>query len=70
MKIINIVLLKIKFELILGDYNFNQSDNIMCVNDKKMKLYLIYKHYIYCDFVFQKLNKYKYFRFIFIIKRL
>lgn len=60
-KTINIALLKIKFELILGGQDFNQLDNIIYVDNRKMRLYLIYKNYIYHSLVFQKLSIYKYF---------
>ena len=47
-KLININLLKIKFLLILNDKNFNQSNNIVCVNGAKVRMYFIYKHYAHC----------------------
>lgn len=61
MKTINITMLKTKFELILDSQNFNWLDNIMCVNSRKIKLWLIYKHYIYYNLAFENLNIYKYF---------
>lgn len=70
MKIINITLLNTKFKVILDGQDFNQSDDIMYINSGKLRLYLIYKHYIYHGLAFQKLNIYKYFQYISIIKHL
>lgn len=67
-QIIYIMLLKIKFELVLSSKNFNQLDDIMHINDAKVRSCLIYKHYIYCDLAFQKVSIYKYFQCIIIIK--
>lgn len=61
MKTINIALLKIKFELIQGGQDFNQLDDIMRVDNKKVRPCSMYKHYLYHVLVFQKLSIYKYF---------
>lgn len=51
-KTIKITLLKTKFELILSSQYFYQLDYIVFIDDKKIRLNLIYKYYIYCDFTF------------------
>ena len=68
-KSINMNFLKIKFPLILNGQNFNQSDNIVCVNGAKVKLCFMYKYYAYCSLAFEKVNIYKYFWFVFIVKQ-
>lgn len=60
-KSININLLKIKFPLILNSQNFNQLDNIVCVNSAKVRPSLMYKHYAYCGPAFEKISIYEYF---------
>lgn len=40
-KTINIALLNTKFELILGGQNFNQLDDIVHIDDKKVRLCLM-----------------------------
>ena len=58
---INIALLKTKFELILGGQDFNQSNDIIYVDNGKVKPCLMYKHSTYHSLAFEKLNIYKYF---------
>ena len=60
-KIINITLWKTKFPLILSRQNFNQSNNIVYVNNAKVSLYLIYKYYVHFSLEFEKVSIYKYF---------
>lgn len=55
-KIISIILLKTKLELLLNSQDFNLLDNILDINNKKIKLYLIYKYYIHYIFTFQELD--------------
>lgn len=50
-----------RFLLILSGENFNQSNNIVYINNTKVRLYLIYKHYIYCGFAFKERGIYEYF---------
>lgn len=67
-KTINIALLKTKFKLILNSQNFNQLDNIISINSRKIRLYFIYEYYIYYGLVFQNVSIYEYFQYIVIIK--
>lgn len=60
-KSIKINLLKIKFPLIMSNQNFNQSNNIISINNNKVKLCLIYKYYAYCGLTFKKISIYEYF---------
>lgn len=62
------MLLKIRFELILDSQDFNQLDDIVCINAKKVNLYLMYEHYTDHGLVFQKLSIYKYFQCVFFVK--
>ncbi len=60
MKTINIVFLWAKFLLILNGENFNQLDNIVCVDGKKVQTYSMYKYYTHCSSAFDKISIYKY----------
>lgn len=68
MKTINITLLKIKFLLILSNQNFYQSNNIVGINNAKVRSYSMYKYYAYHDFTFKVIIIYKYFWFVSIVK--
>ncbi len=68
-KTINIALLQAKFLLILNSQNFNQSDDIVCIDSTKIRLYSIYKHYAYRDSAFDRISIYKYLQFVFIVKQ-
>lgn len=70
MKIFNIALLKAKFEFILGGQDFNQSDDIIRIDNRKVSPCLIYENYIYRGLKFLKLSIDKYFQCVNILKRL
>lgn len=55
--------------MIFSSQSFNKLDNNICVNSAKVQLYSIYKHYTNFNLVFKKINIYKYFWFVFIIKQ-
>ena len=59
-KTINIALLQAKFLLILNSQNFNQSDDIVCVDSTKIRPCLIYEHYAYRGSAFDRISIYKY----------
>lgn len=68
-KTINITLLKSKFLLILSGQNFNQSNDIVCVNGAKVRPCSMYEHYAHRGLLFENISIYEYFRFVFIVKR-
>ena len=67
-KIINIALLQAKFLLILNSKSFNQSDNIVRIDDTKIRPYLIYEYYMHRGSTFDKISIYKYLQFVFFVK--
>lgn len=68
-KIINIILLKTKFLLILNSHNFNQSNNIVHVKNTRIRLYIIYKYYAHHDFILDKISIYEYIQFVSIMNQ-
>ena len=65
----NITFLQVNFLWILDGKNFNQSDHIVRVDDIKVRLCSIYKHYIYRSSAFIIISIYKYWQFVFIVKQ-
>ncbi len=59
-KTINITLFQAKFSLILNGQSFNQSDDIICVDGTKIRLYLIYEHYAHRGSTFNRISIYEY----------
>ena len=55
--------------LILNIENFNQLDNIVWVDGRKVQLCLMYEYYAYCGPVFDDISLYKYLQFVFIMKQ-
>ncbi len=68
-KIINIALLQAKFLLILNDKNFNQSDDIVHVDDTKIRPYSMYERYAHRGSAFDWISIYKYLWYISIVKQ-
>ena len=68
-KTVNIILFNTKFQLILSSQYFSQSDNIICIDSGKVRLYLMYKHYTHYSHIFEKISIYEYFQFFIIIKQ-
>ena len=68
MKTINTALFQAKFSLILNNKNFNQSDNIVCVNDTKIWSCSMYNYYAHRGFIFDTISIYKYLQFVSIVK--
>ena len=67
-KNINIALFQTKFLLILNGKNFNQLDEIICVDGTKIRPCSIYEHYTYRGSIFDRISIYKYLQFISIVK--
>ncbi len=69
-KTINIALLQAKFLLILNSQNFNQSDDIVHVDDTKIRPCSMYEYYAHRGSAFDRISIYKYLQFVSIVNNL
>lgn len=67
-KLINIFIFKVKFLLLIFEKNFYNINNIIYINSSNMKLYSMYKYYLYKSLYFLQLFLYKYYKVILVIK--
>ena len=55
--------------MILNSKSLNQSDNIVRIDDIKIRHCSMYEHYAYCGSAFDRISIYKYLQFISIMKQ-
>lgn len=66
-KLINISILKTKFLLLISRQNFNTTNDIVCINNIKVKLYSMFEYYFCRGLYFLQLFFYKYFRLLLVV---
>lgn len=67
-KLINILVLKIKFLLLIFEQNFNTTNDVVYINSYKVQPYFIFRHYYYKSLCFLQFFLYEYYKAVLVVK--